>query len=230
MEWLNEPPRWRERDGTLCVVTGGGTDFWRTTHYGFVRDSGHFRFDRVRGDFTAEVTVSGDYRELYDQAGLMLRLDAEHWLKAGVEYVDGRRMLSAVVTRSFSDWSTVPAFEAPDPLRLRLSRHGSAVRVEWASRQGLRHAAPGLPARGAPALVGPMCCSPERAGLEVRFADFRIGDPIARDLHVLNATAALSWQRERERGGQARPSRSGQPAGAGCCSSINCALVGAVRS
>jgi regulation of enolase protein 1 (concanavalin A-like superfamily) len=34
-----------------------------------------------------------------------------------------------------------------------------------------------------PALVGPMCCSPERAGLEVRFTEFRIGDPIPRDLH-----------------------------------------------
>jgi hypothetical protein len=183
MEWLNEPPRWSEQDGALCVVTGDKTDFWRTTHYGFVRDSGHFRFERVRGDFTAEVTVSGDYRELYDQAGLMLRLDAEHWLKAGIEYVEGRRMLSAVVTREFSDWSTVPAFEAPDPLRLRLSRHGSAVRVEWASAAGfamLRLAY--LPERAA-ALVGPMCCSPERAGLEVRFADFRIGEPIPRDLH-----------------------------------------------
>ena len=39
MEWLNEPPRWHERDGALCVVTGGKTDFWRTTHYGFVREA-----------------------------------------------------------------------------------------------------------------------------------------------------------------------------------------------
>ena len=39
-----------------------------------------------------------------------------------------------------------------------------------------------LPER-ATALVGPMCCSPERAGLEVRFADFRIGEPIPRALH-----------------------------------------------
>ena len=185
MEWLNEPPRWREQGGTLTVVTGSGTDFWRRTHYGFVRDSGHFRFDRVRGDFTAEVTVSADYRELYDQAGLMLQLDEEHWLKAGVESVDGRRMLSAVVTRSFSDWSTVPAFEAPDPLLLRLSRHGTAVRVEWATDNGFAmFRLAYLPERAAPALIGLMCCSPERAGLEVTFTDFRIGDPIPPDLHV----------------------------------------------
>jgi regulation of enolase protein 1 (concanavalin A-like superfamily) len=29
--------------------------------------------------------------------------------------------------------------------------------------------------------VGVMCCSPERAGLEATFRDFRIGPPITRD-------------------------------------------------
>ena len=186
MEWLNEPPAWREQDGVLSVTTGDRTDFWRETHYGFVRDDGHLRFARVSGDFTAAVTVSGDYRALYDQAGLMLRLDERHWIKAGVEYVEGRGLLSVVVTREFSDWSTVPAFAAPDPVRLRLSRHGAAVRVEWspvdtASFMMLRLAY--LPTGDGPAMVGPMCCSPERAGLAARFWDFDLGAPIGCDLH-----------------------------------------------
>jgi regulation of enolase protein 1 (concanavalin A-like superfamily) len=186
VEWLNEPPRWRAQDDELTVVTGENTDFWRETHYGFVRDDGHLYFERASGDFTAEVTVSGDYRHLYDQAGLMLRLDERTWIKAGVEYVEGRRMLSVVVTRDFSDWSTVPLSDAPNPLRFRLSRHGTAVRVEWApadlseSFALLRLAY--LPNRD-PALVGPMCCSPQRAGFEARFQGFRLGAAIPRDLH-----------------------------------------------
>jgi regulation of enolase protein 1 (concanavalin A-like superfamily) len=34
-------------------------------------------------------------------------------------------------------------------------------------------------------LVGPMCCSPERHGLKVRFSDFRIGAPMVKALHDL---------------------------------------------
>jgi regulation of enolase protein 1 (concanavalin A-like superfamily) len=187
MEWLNEPPEWREEEGVLTVTTGARTDFWRETHYGFLRDDGHLRFARVSGDFTAEATVSGDYRELYDQAGLMLRVGERDWIKAGVELVGGRRSLSVVVTRERSDWSTVPAFEAPDPVRLRLSRHGTAVRVEWSPAGAERYAMlrlAYLPTGAAPSLVGPMCCSPERAGFVARFWDFRVGDPIARDLPV----------------------------------------------
>jgi uncharacterized protein len=152
-----------------------------------VRDDGHLRFARASGDFTAEATVSGDYRELYDQAGLMLRVDERHWIKAGIELVGGRRTLSVVVTRERSDWSTVPAFEAPDPVRLRLSRHGTAVRVEWSPADAERYAMlrlAYLPTGEAPSLVGPMCCSPERAGFVARFCDFRLGAPISGDLPV----------------------------------------------
>ena len=49
MEWLNEPPEWSEADGTLTVATGDRTDFWRKTHYGFIRDDGHCRHGRPPG-------------------------------------------------------------------------------------------------------------------------------------------------------------------------------------
>ena len=69
LRWLNEPPEWSEDGGALRIVTAPDTDFWRTTHYGFVRDSGHFRYGRVDGDFSARVLIEGAYRDQYDQAG-----------------------------------------------------------------------------------------------------------------------------------------------------------------
>lgn len=187
MQWLNEPPSWREQDGVLSMVTGDRTDFWRHTHYGFVRNNGHLRYRTVEGDFTAELTFSGAYRELYDQAGLMLRIDDRNWLKAGIEYVDGRQMLSVVVTRDFSDWSTAAGPSDPGWVQLRVSRHGTAVRVEWAlpgshpQYRLLRLAyLPEFPS----IWVGPMCCSPQRSGFEAQFRGFEVGPAIAPDLHA----------------------------------------------
>jgi regulation of enolase protein 1 (concanavalin A-like superfamily) len=185
MEWLNEPPHWRNEGDTLVVTTGEKTDFWRETHYSFIRDDGHLRFKRQPGDFTALVTVSGQYQELYDQAGLMIRLDANNWIKAGVEFVHGKRLLSCVVTRDVSDWSIVPMFDAPDPFRLKLTRQGTAVRVEWAPAlsEGFETLRLAYFPSSDTSLIGPMCCSPQRAGFEARFTEFRIGLPAARGLH-----------------------------------------------
>ncbi len=58
MEWYNEPPLWRAQGQTIEVTTATKTDFWRKTHYGFVRDNGHFYYRPVSGDFTATVRIA----------------------------------------------------------------------------------------------------------------------------------------------------------------------------
>ncbi len=186
LSWLNPPARTTLEAGSLHVETGPDTDFWRETFYGFVHDNGHFGSVPVTGDFSAEITFRGAYEALYDQAGLMLRLDAQTWLKAGIEYTDGLHHLSVVVTRGVSDWSVLPLTEAegPSEVRLRLTRLGSAILVQYALPSTpwamLRLAA----LTDAPTLnVGPMCCSPQRAGFRATFTDFLLGEPTTRDLH-----------------------------------------------
>jgi regulation of enolase protein 1 (concanavalin A-like superfamily) len=177
MDWLNEPPQWRDKDGVLRVVTGDRTDFWRTTHYGFVRDDGHGRLAPAEGDFAATLAFRGDYETLYDQAGMLLRLDAANWIKAGVEFVAGRRMLSVVVTRDVSDWSTMPVPVEAEWLWLRLTRIGTAGHVHWAAERGeanFRMLRLAYFPEG-PVGVGPMCCSPQRAGFTAEFRDFTVG-------------------------------------------------------
>ncbi|MBP2471439.1 regulation of enolase protein 1 (concanavalin A-like superfamily) [Crossiella equi] len=175
--WLNEPPQWTIDGGTLTVRTAPDTDFWRITHYGFIRDTGHFLGRRVTGDFTARVRFRGDYHARYDQAGLMVRVDERNWLKTGIE-LDGRQWLSAVATREYSDWSVLPA---PDGLRevsLELERKGDTVTV----RYGVDGAKPETMLRLAylppkrPAWIGPMCCSPDGTGFTATFTDFELLD------------------------------------------------------
>jgi regulation of enolase protein 1 (concanavalin A-like superfamily) len=183
MNWLNEPSIWQAENSGLRVVTGLRTDFWRVTHYGFIRDNGHFYYQEWAGDFTAQVKVEGKYEALYDQAGMMVRLDAANWIKAGVEYTDGLPHFSAVVTREFSDWSVLPANSA-GRVWLRLTKLGSAVKIQY-SVDGLSYPMLRLAyfPDSRPIQVGLMCCSPEREGFEVEFSDFRISEPISTGLH-----------------------------------------------
>ena len=175
MEWHCEPPAWRDEGGVLTVTTAHGSDFWRKTHYGFVRDNGHFRFERVAGDFTAEVKVTGAYSALYDQAGLMVRLDEATWIKTGIEYVDSVQQRSAVVTHDVSDWSVAPAPGNPPSLWLRLTRQGDTVEIHTSldgQTFSLLRLAYFPPA--AAVQVGPMACSPDGPGFTARFEDFSI--------------------------------------------------------
>lgn len=182
MSWLNEPPQWSDEGGVISVVTGLKTDFWRRTFYGYITDNGHFYHRSVTGDFTAEVVVAAGHSALFDQAGLMVRADERTWLKTGLEVTSGAVQLSTVLTRDDSDLSVVPVPGYDGELRLRLTRFGSAVCVHRGDADGswqlVRLGYLDLPEA---VDVGVMCCSPERAGLEVTFRDFRVGDPISRE-------------------------------------------------
>jgi uncharacterized protein len=175
MDWHNEPPSWSVRGKTISVVAAARTDFWRKTHYGFIRDNGHFYFERVSGDFVADVKVTGAYAALYDQAGLMVRADEETWMKCGIELVDKVQQASVVVTREYSDWSVLPLPEAPASCWLRVRRHAGDIDVQYSldgQRYGMLRIAHLTSAETV--MVGPMCAAPEGPGFAVTFESFRV--------------------------------------------------------
>jgi regulation of enolase protein 1 (concanavalin A-like superfamily) len=175
--WLN-PPASAEEDGDALLVTAReNSDFWRTTSYGFVHDDGHALLTAFPSGSAVEVEFVARLDELYDQAGLMVRVDAETWIKAGIELSDGFPQLGAVVTHGRSDWSVAPVPEwAGRRVTVRASRAGDAVTIR-ARREDepwrLVRLAPLDP--DATAAAGPFCCSPSRAGLTVRFTRFTTG-------------------------------------------------------
>src|SRR5205823_1086191 len=113
----------------LVVRTKPKTDYWRKTFYDFVTDNGHFFFLPVIGDFALESCVAGKYGALYDQAGLMVRIDSSNWLKCGLELVDHIGHASVVLTREFSDWSTIRGITTREPLWWRIVRKDSSLEV-----------------------------------------------------------------------------------------------------
>jgi uncharacterized protein len=169
MQWLNEPRVWHEERDQIIVKSDPRTDFWRKTHNGLVSDNGHFYYQAVSGDFLLEVKLSGEFAGLYDHAGLMVRLDAETWVKCGLEFVNGVKLLSAVITRDWSDWSVQPLDDTVS-VWLRLARHASTLEVAYSLdgddyslyRQGFLSDAPTLQA-------GIMIASPTGEGFTAKF-------------------------------------------------------------
>lgn len=175
MEWYNEPPNWEIQGDTINVTSGAKTDFWRETYYGFIRDNGHFLYQTIQGDFVIDVKVTGEYRDLYDQAGIMVRLDEANWIKCGIEFVEGVQQVSAVVTRNYSDWSVVPLPQNPASIWIKLIRIGTAIEIKY-SFDGKDYTMLRL-AYLTPELIvnaGLMCASPDGNGFSTKFESFKI--------------------------------------------------------
>lgn len=180
MRWLNAPKKATVTASKVQVQVDGGTDFWRVTHYGFIRDNGHFLYQEQEGDFVAKVKVVGHYQDLYDQAGLMIRLDEKNWIKTGIEYVKGVQNVSAVVTREVSDWSVVPRQDSPAAVWLTLLRKGDYVEIQYSfDNKDFRmlRLAYFPPTPGKKVQIGLMCAAPDGKGFPVEFEDFSVSKP-----------------------------------------------------
>ncbi len=178
MQWLNEPAQWSEQGSTLVVTADAGTDFWRTTGYGYIRDNGHLYGQRLDGDFDLSMRIRGSYATQYDQAGAMVRVDERRWLKTGIEYVDGRPRFSTVITLEHSSWAVADLPGGTCELGLLVTRRRDAVEVRYCVDGGQRELAAlvYLPP-GEQVLAGAMCAAPEGGGFRVEFDDLTIVQP-----------------------------------------------------
>ena len=96
---MNEPASSKRSGDLLTVRSRAKADFWRKTFYGYVTDNGHFVYAPVSGDFVFQACINGEYAALYDQAGLLVRQNANNWMKYGTEFFDGQRHASVVFTQ-----------------------------------------------------------------------------------------------------------------------------------
>ena len=130
MNWLNEPQQWEIKEGKALVMdVPAKTDFWRISHYGFTVDDGPFYYATYGGEFEVKVKITGNYVTTFDQMGLMLRIDHENYIKAGIEFVDGKFNLSTVVTHKTSDWSVITLDKPVPYIWIKAVRRLDAVEI-----------------------------------------------------------------------------------------------------
>jgi regulation of enolase protein 1 (concanavalin A-like superfamily) len=176
-EWLNPPVSSFQENAQLKVTTVHESDFWRNTSYGFVHDSGHALLTDFPANSSMEVTFLLDYSGQFDQAGIIVHSDSQHWIKAGVESADGWPQVGAVVTSINSDWSLAPVPQwMGKQVTVRASRTADAltIRARCGEDDQLIRLAPIDPTLKWSA--GPHCASPLSTSLDVTFTHWAHGD------------------------------------------------------
>lgn len=175
MSWFNEPESWSIRQGTLTMDVTPQSDYWRISHYGFTVDDAPFFYTIRGGEFEVKVKISGEYKTRFDQAGLMLRIDKENYIKTGIEYVDGKYNLSTVVTHKTSDWSVIELDKPVEYIWIKAVRRLDAVEIFFSFDDKeytmMRNC---WLQDNTPVMVGMMAACPDGDGFKAVFSDFKI--------------------------------------------------------
>lgn len=175
MQWFNEPENWSVKNDVLTMDVTPQSDYWRISHYGFTVDDAPFLYTLRGGEFEVKVKISGEYKVRFDQAGLMLRIDAENYIKTGIEYVDGKHNLSAVVTHKTSDWSVIALDKPVDYIWIKAVRRLDAVEIFYSFDDEeyvmMRNC---WLQDNTPVMVGMMAACPDGNGFKAKFEHFQI--------------------------------------------------------
>ncbi|UZT98115.1 DUF1349 domain-containing protein [Chryseobacterium fluminis] len=175
MIWFNEPEKWEIKNSRISMAVTPQSDYWRISHYGFTVDDAPFYYTTYGGEFEAKVKISGDYKARFDQAGLMLRIDKENYIKAGIEFVDGKYNLSTVVTHTTSDWSVITLDKTPPAVWIKAVRRLDAVELFYSFDDKnyvmMRNA---HLQDNSPVMVGLMAACPDGKGFTAAFEHFKV--------------------------------------------------------
>ena len=175
MQWFNEPSQWEIKDKKLTLFATPQSDYWRIAHYGFTVDDAPFLYPTYGGEFEAKVKITGDYRERYDHAGMMIRIDHENYITTGIEYVDGKYNLSAVVTHHTSDWSVITLDRAVPFIWIKAVRRLDAVEIYYSyDDQTYTLMRIAWLQDNTPVQVGLMAASPDGQGFQASFEHFQV--------------------------------------------------------
>lgn len=182
--WTTQPASSLTHDDRLAVTAVEGSDAWRHTAYGFVHDTEHALLAPLHVGEAMEVSFRAPWSGQFDQAGVFVRADDEHWIKAGLEHADGHLGLGAVVTDIRSDWSVGHVDEWRDAeVTIRVSRWQDAVIVRARADEGEWRLVRVAPFDGdATASAGPFLAAPTRPGLTVTFTRW-LRTPADESLH-----------------------------------------------
>ena len=194
-KWINQPKSYKINNDSVKITTEPNTDYWQRSYYGFRNDNAPTLLMKSDANFSFTTKVSFNYKNRFDQCGLIIYIDSDNWFKASIEFEDKNfsRLGSVVTNNGYSDWATTD-ISTKIEIWYRLSRRGPDFLIEF-SPDGLEFnqmrifhlhclgettvkmgklnppAHPSLPVR-----FGVYACSPMTSSFKARFDNFKLED------------------------------------------------------
>ena len=179
-KWTREPEHYLIGPDRVEITTMPHTDLWQRTYYHFRNDNAPvFQMETAEKIFSFVVrVVFTESHTRFDQAGIVMYLDSENWLKAAVEYENDQfQHLGSVVTNhGYSDWATTAVPTDVKEMWYRLSRREDDYLIEC-SRDGETFSQMRMCHlwEGAGTIrFGIFACSPEDGSFKAEFTDLEI--------------------------------------------------------
>lgn len=157
LNWFNDPRSWKVIDesgelegsggkyeisidgSTLTLFPPSQKDFWSRTFYSplLIKHDASGLLYSIPVDIESTIKVDFEYtpKTQFDQAGVLLYMDDEHWMKCGIEFCDNIPRLSVVVCNIFSDWSTQPWSSLSARLKIHKVNQSNSFVIEAAPAQ-----------------------------------------------------------------------------------------------
>ena len=179
MKWTRAPKVSEVTADSVMIQTDPHTDLWQRTYYHFRNDNAPcLQMESSEPFFSFTVKTEFDSKVRFDQSGIVLYLDSDNWIKASVEYEDGRiqRLGSVVTNNGYSDWASVDIDAAMKQIWLRLSRRGDDFCIECSfdgvkfKQMRICHLFQGRNA----IRFGIYACSPEESSFQAMFTDMEL--------------------------------------------------------